>query len=92
MSILLSSGATISQSEHGWIVSSPHGTTVSATEYPKAALLLLEEAPTADLLARIDGFPIDALVKLASTSASSRYKAHAQRWQSALRPLSPVRR
>ena len=55
MAIVLSSGATLAPSPQtgAWVVSSLYGVTVSAVEHPKAALLLLEEQPTKELVAQL---------------------------------------
>ena len=82
MAIVLSSGATLAPSPQtgAWVVSSLYGVTVSAEEHPKAALLLLEEQPTKELVAQLAGFPLQGLLDHALASGSSRYKAHARRW------------
>ena len=82
MAIVLSSGATLAPSPQtvAWVVSSLYGVTVSAVEHPKAALLLLEEQPTKELVAQLAGFPLQGLLDHALASGSSRYKAHARRW------------
>ena len=82
MALVLSSGATLAPSPQtgAWVVSSLYGVTVSAVEHPKAALLLLEEQPTKELVAQLAGFPLQGLLDHALASGSSRYKAHARRW------------
>jgi hypothetical protein len=84
--IMLASGASLqfSPATSEWVVVSATGVSVSIKGNPKAALLLLEHAPTSDLIAQLDGFPFDEVLAVAVASRLPRYIWHAKKWRSAL--------